>query len=72
MWLPTFKHTFPSPTPMKRPSTMTATTETTPIANDTTQPVTVMPTEASVGLRPRQFAGSAPSLQNLTPALCLS
>ena len=44
MWLPTFKHTFPSPTPMKRPSTMTATTETTPIANDTTQPVTVMPT----------------------------
>jgi hypothetical protein len=72
MWLPTFKHTFPFPIPMKRPSIKTTTTETSPIANGTTQPVTVMLTEASVGLSPRPFAGSVLSLHNLIPALRLS
>ncbi len=49
MWLPTFDHTFPFPIPMTQPSIKTATRDTGPIANNATQPVTVMLTEASDG-----------------------
>ena len=60
---------FPFPIPLTRPSIKTKTRDTGPIANGATQPVTVMLTEASDGLSPRPFAGSALSLHNLIPAL---